>query len=140
MNQANRDVYARRYLAKFDGDQFAACRAACSDAENVLKSCKGALDEWEALNFAFSGTKPSLLHVRKRAKQKMNLQAPKTEYMKNLLSYVDDDSVVECVEQSFSQSVRLGSLTFYYPIKVNPGQKARARVLTRMCWHNRQGD
>ena len=67
----------------------------------------------------------------------MLLSVPRTKYMTNLLSYVDDDSVREAVEESFSQSVRLGSLTYYYPTKLSHGQKQRVRVLTRMCWHNR---
>ena len=66
----------------------------------------------------------------------MLLSAPKTKYMTNLLSYVDDTNVRQAVEESFSQSVRLGSLTFYYPTKLSNGQKQRVRVLTRMCWHN----
>lgn len=66
----------------------------------------------------------------------MLLSAPKTKYMTDLLSYVDDMNIKDAVEESFSQSVRLGSLTFYYPTKLSPSQKQRVRVLTRMCWHN----
>lgn len=116
------------------GNRFKACNLIASAADKLLVLTNNSVSESEAVSWATTGVAPDNLQERRR--QHMLLSAPKTKYMTNLLSYVDDCDVKEAVEQSFSQSVRLGSLTFYYPSKLSQGQKQRVRVLTRMCWHN----
>lgn len=116
------------------GDRFKACNLIAHTADKLLKLTQNSVSESEAVSWATTGVAPDNLQDRRR--QHMLLSAPKTKYMTNLLSYVDDTNVRQAVEESFSQSVRLGSLTFYYPTKLSPSQKQRVRVLTRMCWHN----
>ena len=117
------------------GNRFKACNLIASAADKLLKLTKNSVSESEAVSWVTTGVAPDNLQDRRR--QHMLLSVPRTKYMTNLLSYVDDSNVKEAVEQSFSQSVRLGSLTFYYPSKLSQSQKQRVRVLTRMCWHNR---
>lgn len=124
----------QKYLDVYCGDQFKACNAMCFDAFRLYRESGSCLSNNEALSWALTGKAPD---IKERAKQHMNLTVQRTKYMKNLLSYVDDDDVVTCVEESFSQSVRLGNLTFFYPVKIESSKKARVRVLTRMCWFNR---
>lgn len=117
-----------------NGNRFRACNLIACTADKLLNLTQNSISESEAVSWATTGVAPDNLQDRRR--QHMLLSAPRTKYMTNLLSYVDDNNVKEAVEQSFSQSVRLGSLTFYYPSKLSHGQKQRVRVLTRMCWHN----
>lgn len=123
-----------RYLYACNGDQFKACNAISKVSEHLLNKFD-MYDGCEALLWAITGH-PSV-SVYERTKQKMNATVPKTQYMKNLLGYVSDDNVTRCVEESFSQSVRIGSLTFYYPVHISKENKSRVRVLTRMCWFNK---
>ena len=116
------------------GNKFQACNLIACTADKLLKLTQNSVSESEAVSWATTGVAPN--NLRERRRQHMLLSAPKTKYMTNLLSYVDDDKVRESVQESFSQSVRLGRLTFYYPFKLSSGQKQRVRVLTRMCWHN----
>lgn len=124
----------RYYLHLNNGDQFKACNAMCNEAEKLHKKYP-VFDGKECLVYALTGKLPVSLHDKER--QYMNLTVPKTSYMKNLLEYIDNDDIVTCVEESFAQSVRLGSLTFYYPVSISSEDKTRVRVLTRMCWFNR---
>lgn len=124
----------RYYLHSNDGDQFKACNAMCNEAEKIHKKYP-VFDGKECLVYALTGKLPVSLHDKER--QYMNLTVPKTSYMKNLLEYIDNGDIVTCVEESFAQSVRLGSLTFYYPVSISSEDKTRVRVLTRMCWFNR---
>lgn len=117
-----------------NGNRFQACNLIAYTADKLLKLTQNSVSESEAVSWATTGVAPN--NLRDRRRQHMLLSAPKTKYMTNLLSYVDDTNVRQAVEESFSQSVRLGSLTFYYPTKLSNGQKQRVRVLTRMCWHN----
>lgn len=116
------------------GDRFKACNLIAHTADKLLRVVNNSISESEAVSWAMTSVVPDNLQDRRR--QHMLLSVPKTEYMNNLLSYVDNDGIKEAVQESFSQSVRLGSLTFYYPSKLSQGQKQRVRVLTRMCWHN----
>lgn len=124
----------RYYLHSNNGDQFKACNAMCNEAEKLHKKYP-VFDGKECLVYALTGKLPVSLHDKER--QYMNLTVPKTSYMKNLLEYIDNENIVTCVEESFAQSVRLGSLTFYYPVLIPSEDKTRVRVLTRMCWFNR---
>lgn len=123
-----------KYLNACGGDQFKACNA-ISKVSKYLLNKFDMYDGCEALLWAITGH-PSV-SVYERAKQKMNVTVPKTPYMKNLLGYVSDYDIVRCVEESFLQSVRIGSLTFYYPVHISRESKSRVRVLTRMCWFNK---
>lgn len=123
-----------KFVSVCRGNVFEACNLIAYNADKLLKLTQNSVSESEAVSWATTGVAPNNLCDRRR--QHMLLSAPKTKYMTNLLSYVDDMNIKNAVEESFSQSVRLGSLTFYYPTKLSPGQKQRVRVLTRMCWHN----
>lgn len=122
------------FVDKCKGDRFKACNLIAHTADKLLRVVNNSISESEAVSWAMTSVAPNNLQDRRR--QHMLLSVPKTKYMNSLLSYVDDDGIKEAVQQSFSQSVRLGSLTFYYPSKLSSGQKQRVRVLTRMCWHN----
>ena len=124
-----------RFVVVCRGNVFEACNLISLTADKLLKLTNNSVSESEAVSWATTGVAPT--NLRDRRRQHMLLSVPKTKYMTNLLSYVDDDKVRESVQESFSQSVRLGSLTFYYPFKLSGGQKQRVRILTRMCWHNR---
>lgn len=122
------------FVDRCKGDRFKACNVIANTADKLLRVVNNSISESEAVSWAITSVAPDNLQDRRR--QHMLLSVPKTKYMNNLLSYVDDDGIREAVQESFSQSVRLGSLTFYYPSKLSQGQKQRVRVLTRMCWHN----
>ena len=123
-----------KFVSVCKGNAFEACNLIAYNADKLLKLTQNSVSESEAVSWATTGVAPDNLHERRR--QHMLLSVPKTKYMTNLLSYVDDDKISEAVQESFSQSVRLGSLTFYYPSKLSFEQKQRVRILTRMCWHN----
>lgn len=122
-------------VSQCGGNPFEACRVISEKASWLVKVTRGTADASEGVTWALTGKLPN--NLKKRMENHMKLESPRTSYMVNLLSYVDDDDVVESVKQSYDQSVAIDSLTFYYPVKLTTGQKARVRVLTRMCWENR---
>ena len=124
-----------KYIKEHGGNEFFACVCMANEASRLVDKCDQSVSGSEALTCVIEGRKPK--DLRKRMEQHMNVSVPSSEYAKSLLAYVDSSDVVKCVKESFSQSVRIGSLTFYYPVKVSQADKARVRVLTRMCWHNR---
>lgn len=105
-------------------------------ADVLVKISEDSIMESEAVNWALTGEKPGCL--RTRIRQHMNLTVPKSSRINQILSYVEDSDILDCVEESYAQSVRIGAVTFYYPVKISQGKKARVRVLTRMCWFNRK--
>lgn len=121
-----------KFVLRNNGNRFLACREISNKADAILKSTGHVVSESEAVSWAITGVPPVT-----GGRNQLTFSAPKTKYSVELLSYVDDEGVKEAAEESFSQSVRLGHLTFYYPTKLNKYQKARARVLTRMCWYNK---
>lgn len=121
-----------RYVSKYNGDRFQACNDISSRADAIVKETHHTVSEGEAVSWAITGVSPS-----RNWRKALAFSAPKTKYLVDLLSYVDDSDVRQAVEESFSQSVRLGSLTYYYPTRLNQYQKSRVRVMTRMCWYNR---
>ena len=123
-----------KFVVLCKGNRFEACNLISLAADKLLVLTQNSVSESEAVSWATTGVAPK--NLRERRKQHMLLSVPKTKYLTNLLSYVDDGSIREAVEESFSQSVRLGSLMYYYPTKLSHGQKQRVRVLTRMCWYN----
>ena len=125
----------RRYVDSCNGNQFEACIQISEDTRKLLNNLENCISEKEALSCVLNDKLPD--NISERKNQHMNLSVRKTQYMKNLLSYVENDDIVKCVEESFAQSTRLGHLTFYYPVKLQKEQKTRVRVLTRMCWFNR---
>lgn len=126
-----------RYVDSFDGNRFAACKALSNDAISLMSKSKDAILESEAISWALSGDEPK--DMKDRARQHMNLTIRKTAYMERLLGYVDEDDILDCVKESYAQSIRIGSLTFYYPKNLKKQDKTRVRILTRMCWYNRKG-
>lgn len=126
-----------RYIDAFDGNRFEACKAISNDAVHILKLSGDSIMESEAISWALTGKPPS--NIEERPRQHMNLTIRRSAYMDMLLSYVDDDDILDCVKESYAQSIRLGSLTYYYPVKLSKENKTRVRVLTRMCWYNRKG-
>ena len=112
-----------KFVSVCKGNRFEACNLISLAADKLLKLTSNSVSESEAVSWATTGVAPT--NLRDRRRQHMLLSVPRTKYMTNLLSYVDDDSVRDAVEESFSQSVRLGSLTYYYPTKLSHGQKQR---------------
>ena len=105
-------------------------------ADLLIKLTDDSIMESEAVNWALTGEKPGC--IRTRIRQHMNLTVPKSARINQILSYVEDSDILDCVEESYAQSVRIGAITFYYPVKISQSKKARVRVLTRMCWFNRK--
>lgn len=124
-----------RLVSQCNGNPFAACNIISKKASWLVRVTSGTADASEGVTWAITGKLPN--NLKKRMENHMKLESSRTPYMVNLLSYVDDDDVLEAVKQSYDQSVSIDSLTFYYPVKMTEGQKSRVRVLTRMCWENR---
>ena len=122
----------------YNGDLFAICNDAASKSRELMKSVNNSVLESEAITWALLGKKPK--NLKKRVRQHMNISVPRTSYMNKLLGFIEDEDILDCVKESFTQSVRLGNLTFYYPVKIPDYKKSRVRVLTRMCWFNRRED
>lgn len=127
-----------KHVKACHGNKYEACVTISKQANHLVDKSNNSIFGSEAISWAITGQPPK--DIEKRMRQHMNLAVPKSEYVKGLMSCIDDDNILECVNQSYAQSVRIGHLTFYYPVKISKGLKARVRVLTRMCWYNRQGD
>lgn len=114
---------------------FELCNLISLKSIELLKSLDYAISDSEAISCVVSGTVPD--NLEERRKQHKMLSTLKTPYMSGLLSYVDDDEVKSCVELSYEESVRIGSLVFRYDSLSDDAKKSRVRILTRMIWYNR---
>lgn len=124
-------------VATCRGDQFLACNVLSRKSERVMEQAKGCLSDAESHVCAL--TNQVRVDLKERARQRMNITVPGIRRVERVLSYVDDEGICECVRKSFEQSCRIGSLTFYYPVKLSEYQKSRVRVITRMCWYGKEG-
>ena len=111
------------YLKACNGNQFQACNLIASNAGKLMRLAENSILESEAVNWALTGKKPD---VKARIKQHMNLTVPKSRKVNQILGYVEDEDVLDCVEASYAQSVRIGCVTFYYPVKVEQYECLRA--------------
>lgn len=118
----------------FDGDRFQACNYIAEKSYELVKLTGDCISSSEAQVAILTGKLD--VDLNERRQHKMNLIAPKTEFMNTILKYVDNDDICQCVRESYSQSVRIGSITFYYPVHLSSEDKTRVRVLSRMCWYN----
>lgn len=58
-----------------------------------------------------------------------------TQYIVDLLEYVSDEEVKECVIDSYRRSVLCYNLTYQYDSIDDEYRQARVRILTRMAWY-----
>lgn len=133
---SQRQQGVQAYVKACKGNVYQASNTIAKVADVLVKLTDDSIMESEAVNWALTGEKPGC--IRTRIRQHMNLTVPKSARINQILSYVEDSDILECVEESYAQSIRIGAITFYYPVKISQGKKARVRVLTRMCWFNRK--
>lgn len=128
------DIIDRITLKQFDGNSYKATIAISNKALELLEKVENSVSSGEAIDWALTGVEPD--NLEQKIEQHRNSQKHRTPYLEKIMSYIDDKEIENAVRDSFDQSVKIGSLTFYYDRMADKYKKKRVRVLTRMCWYN----
>lgn len=118
-------------LAEKLGSPFAAVNFVAKSARARRQSVDNRILESEAITWVVTGIQPKLRNKMPDINQLGNVS-----YLDEVLSYVDDEQVVESVRASYCESTKAHHLIYCYHNSLDDNRKARVRVLTRMVWYN----
>lgn len=129
MWQIDKELFPK--LEKACGNKFVAINFISKSARRLFNETYGWVIEAKLIDWVITGTKPDLDYSDKLHKQ-TNRELAEIE---DFLSYIEDDNIVSSVKISYIMSVRNHNLSYRYKNILSDEERARVRVLTRMCWY-----
>ena len=102
-------------------------------SRDIERICHNSVSTSESIRWAITGYPPD--DIDKRMYQHAKANCSKTSYMEDVISYIDDDSLIDAVRFSFDKSVDIGRPYFNYGDISDEGKKSRLRVLVQMFWY-----
>lgn len=129
--------YNKVFLDKYvdeETDIFQAVNIWAKDANDLYSQLNGVISKSEALSSVLSGTLPENLNSRSpiQSSEKAYIR----NYVKQVLSAVDDKKVQLYVVKTINKSYVEKNLVFIYGSDLSSGQKARVRILSKLIWYN----
>lgn len=128
-NKAFKDKYEYRFSSTFD-----AVNAWADDAIALNRKYEGRVDPNECLDIALTNELPDDFSSRRLVK--LSEIRYVARYIQAELDQIDDIKVKNSVKFSIEATIFNENLVFKYGIDLSDGQKARARIITRMLWSN----
>lgn len=130
----------QKYIDAF-GSIYAAVSAVSKAARNIANKYDNVILHSEAITWVLTGERPPILERYNEIQERR--KNPDIHIINEMLSYVDDKQVCECVKLSINRTKQNNHLIYIYKGISDENKKARVRILTRMIWyqiHEEQGE
>lgn len=125
-----------KWIEVCGGNKYAATRVFIRAVRSLAKKYNYLILDSEAISWLLTGEKPKIIEWN--AKYGRRKLASHLNYMDDLMTSVDDDTIKDAVRDSVAQSLEQHHLIYVWKGSLDEYRASRVRVLTRMIWYNLQ--
>lgn len=124
----------QKFIDLCDGNRYEATNLVANLARSLTHRYNNLILHSEAIQWILTGEKPKVLDETYRIRYK--LRSKKLSPYVDILCSIDDEEIKSAVQSSFTESKKVGHLTYLYNNISDVSSQARVRILVRMLWYN----